>query len=114
MGAFRTAVRYSHALWGGRYNPIVVIEDEEEAAQLLDAFNVDTIFRIGNSEQLKAFSKLFSYLIKPWLSDDEIFVSGGWGETASQVLDIHNLLVHVQHTPEWKATKEQDDNSSAN
>ena len=41
--AIRQAVRYSHALWGGRFNPILVIDREEEVRQLVELFRLDLV-----------------------------------------------------------------------
>ena len=38
--AFRKAVRQSNALWGGRFNPIVVVDRESEAKRLSENYNV--------------------------------------------------------------------------
>src|SRR5215211_6549531 len=73
IDAFRQAVRLSHTLWGGRFNPIVIVDHEEEAGRLIDLFRVDLILPIGNSEEVKEFPKRFPHLIK--LSfHDELFI----------------------------------------
>jgi len=76
--AFRTAVRYSYAFWGGRFNPLVVVDREREAAEIINAFNVDVICPVGNSALVKDFPKRFPHLIKPWISEG-IFIDGGYG-----------------------------------
>jgi hypothetical protein len=38
--SFRTAVRLSYAFWGGRFNPILNADREEESRQLIDLFRV--------------------------------------------------------------------------
>ena len=52
MDAFRRAVRFSNALWGGRFNPIVGVDYEEEAARLIELFHVDVIYPIGDTERV--------------------------------------------------------------
>ena len=47
IDAFRQAVRLSHTLWGGRFNPILIVDREEEAKRLIDLFRVDLIWPIG-------------------------------------------------------------------
>src|SRR5438067_1771973 len=84
MEAFRRAVRFSNALWGGRFNPIVVLENEEESAQLIDAFHVDVIYPIGDSELVKNFPNRFPHLITPWHSDG-LFVDGGNARKYAQI-----------------------------
>lgn len=104
IDAFRQAVRFSHTLWGGRFNPIVVVDREEEAGRLVDLFRVDLILPIGDSEVLNAFPKRFPYLITP-LFPAVLFVDGVDKRKRAQVLDIHNALVHLRETPEWRAIK---------
>jgi len=106
MDAFRAAARLSFALWGGRFNPIIIVDHQDEAESLIDAFRVDLIFPIGDSKEVKAFVQRFPYLIKPFFHDS-VFIGDGEGGARSQVLDIHNALVHLQRKPEWKRVKEQ-------
>jgi hypothetical protein len=87
----RTAARLSFALWGGRFNPIVVVDRQEESESLVDAFRVDLILPIGDSDEVKVFVKRFPYLIKPF-HHDSVFIGDGDGGARSQVLDVHNAL----------------------
>jgi hypothetical protein len=104
--AFRCAVRLSFALWGGRFNPIIVVDQEELAQNLVEVFRVDVILPIGASDAVQSFARRFPYLIKPFICD-QVFIDDGEGGARSQVLDIHNALVHLHETPEWKGLKEQ-------
>lgn len=106
MDAFRTAARLSFAMWGGRFNPIVVVDRQEEAENLVDAFRVDLILPIGDSDKVKGFVKRFPYLIRPF-HHDGVFIGDGEGGARSQMLDIQNALVHLHRKPEWKSVKEQ-------
>jgi hypothetical protein len=106
MDALRTATRISFALWGGRFNPIVVVDQERLAQQVIDAFRVDVILPLGESEEAKQFPKKFPHLITPFFRDS-VFVGDGEGGARSHVLDIYNALVHVEDKPEWKAIKER-------
>src|SRR5437762_2309109 len=38
MEAFRSAVRLSYALWGGRFNPILIADNDGETKRLVDLF----------------------------------------------------------------------------
>jgi len=104
--AFRGAVQYSHALWGGRFNPILIIDREEEASRLIDLFRVDLIVPLGESDEVKDFPKKHSHLIDPFY--DALFMKGSKDyHPYAQALDVHNALVHLQDSPEWKAIKER-------
>lgn len=105
VDAFRQAVRLSCTLWGGRFNPIIVVDREEEAARLVDVFRIDAILPIGNSEAVTEFPKRFPHLISPFIND-ALFV-GGMGERKhARLLDIYNMLVHFRHRPEWKEVRD--------
>jgi hypothetical protein len=99
LNAFRTAARISFALWGGRFNPIIVVDHEQLAADLVDRFRVDMIVPLGDAAAVTSFSKRFPYLISPFFQD-ALFVKREVGSRC-QVLDIHNALVHLQTNPEW-------------
>lgn len=100
--AYRKAVRYSCALWGGRFNPIIVIDREEEASRLIDLFRVDIIIPIGEMDQVQNFPKKYPYLINPFFHDS-IFTKGSeHSPPSANVLDIKNALIHLRDKPEWK------------
>jgi hypothetical protein len=101
---YRAAVRISNALWGGRFNPIVIVDQGEHADDLINAFRVDVILPIGDSEPVRSFPSRFPYLIKPFFHDS-IFVGTGEYGSPSQVLDIQNALIHLHQKPEWEDIK---------
>ena len=106
MDAIRLAIRYSHALWGGRFNPILVVDRETEAKQLVELFRVDMIYPIGDSLEVKAFPSKFPHLISPFLGDS-VFVKNARFTSFAHVLDIHNAISHWNSKPEWKALKDE-------
>ena len=102
--AFRTAVRQSHALWGGRYNPIVIVDREAEAKSLVEAFRCDWIVPLGDSAEVKGFTARFPHLIKPFF-EERVFTGLADQNGRAQLLDVENLLVHLQERPEWRSIK---------
>jgi hypothetical protein len=104
--SFRRAVRLTHTLWGGRFNPIVMADRPEEAKQLVERFRADVIWPVGDAAAVKDLPKQFPHLINPFLPA-MLFLPEKDRRTRAHVLDIHNMLVHYQHTPEWKAVDEQ-------
>ena len=106
IDAFRQAVRLSHTLWGGRFNPILVIDREEEATQLIDLFRVDMILPIGDSAVVKEFPNRFTHLINP-LFPAKLHIGGDGNRWYAQVLDIQNVMARLRDTPEWEAIKER-------
>ena len=106
IGAFRQAVKLSNTLRGGRFNPILVADCEEESRRLVDLFRVDFLLPIGNSDEVKTFPEKFPYLINPFFHDS-IFVGGVNGQKRAQLLDMHNALAHLRDKPEWKAINDK-------
>lgn len=106
LDAIRQAVRYSYALWGGRFNPILVIDREEEARQLIELFRLDVICPVGDSQEVKDFPKKFPHLIQPFHSDS-VFVKQEQWKSFSWALDIYNAIAHWHTRPEWQQLKER-------
>ncbi|MGD1047234.1 MAG: hypothetical protein ABR899_00605 [Candidatus Krumholzibacteriaceae bacterium] len=105
LESFRRAVRYSFALWGGRFNPVLVVDRDAEARQLIELFRVDLIIPLGDSDLAKEFPAKYSHLIKPFF-DDAVFVKGNsTSPPYTQVLDVRNALVHNRVKPEWNVFK---------
>lgn len=106
MAAIRQAVKYSHALWGGRFNPILVVNREDEARQLVELFRLDLIWPLGDSQEVKDFPKKFPHLIPPF-HGDSIFVKDVQWKSFAHVLDIINAISHWHAKPEWKLFQDQ-------
>ncbi|HEY9100216.1 MAG TPA: hypothetical protein VIN38_15215 [Thiobacillus sp.] len=106
IGAFRQAVRLSHTLWGGRFNPILMADREDEARRLIDLFRVDLLLPVGTGDEVKAFPTKYPYLINPFFHDS-IFIGGANERKRGQLLDIHNAMAHLRGKPEWKAINDQ-------
>jgi hypothetical protein len=104
IAAFRKAARLTHTMWGGRFNPIAVVDRIEEAERIVEVFRADIIVPIGDSDTVKAFPNRFPYLISPFFHDN-LFVGTGNQDARAQVLDIHNALVQLSDTPAWTAIK---------
>jgi len=104
LEAFRRAVRLSYALWGGRFNPILIANNESETKQLVDLFRVDVIWPIGEGAEVKALPEKFPYLISPFLHN-ELFVGGANERKHAQVLDVQNTISHLVDSPGWQRLK---------
>ncbi|WP_321886453.1 hypothetical protein [Paraburkholderia bannensis] len=101
--AFREAVRLNHALWGGRFNPIVIVDREDEARATVEAFRADIVRPLGQSEEVKAFAGRFAHLISPFFPDG-IFIGKG-KDSRAQVLDVRNTIESRLDAPEWGQIK---------
>lgn len=104
--AFRQAVKLSHTLWGGRFNPILMADREEEARRLIDLFRVDLLLPVVTNNQVTDFLKKFPHLINPFFHD-AIFIGGANEQKRAQLLDVHNALAHLRDKPEWKTINDK-------
>jgi len=105
FAAFREAVRTNHALWGGRFNPIVSVDREAEARTLIEAFRADIVLPLGASEEVKAFAGTVRHLISPFFHNG-VFMGQG-RDARAQALDVQNAIVFARDTPEWKQLQER-------
>jgi len=103
---FRRAVRLSHTLWGGRFNPVVMADRLEEARQLIELYRVDVIIPIGTDPIVVAFPGQFAHLITPYFPD-RLFLPLQSEPTRAHLLDAHNAFVHWRATGAWKPVEEQ-------
>lgn len=83
LAAFRRSARRSFSLWGGRFNPIIPIDDPAEARALIDLFRVDCLHAATRSEAVNAFIKSQAHL--PWPDHQGGFVKdrGHVGKTST-------------------------------
>src|SRR5262249_33151575 len=102
--AFRDAVRFTHTLWGGRFNPIVMVDRPEEAQAIVELFRADVIIPVGESEQVNEFAKRFPHLNTPFFANA---LKEMREDTSAHVLDIQNALAHWRGTSEWKGIDEK-------
>ena len=101
LANFRHAVRLSHTMWGGRFNPIVLV-DRQNAKDIVEAFRADVIVPLGESDEVKAFPAQFPYLINPFFTNN-LFFQDKDRPGQALVLDVQNAMVHVRGMPVWEA-----------
>jgi hypothetical protein len=102
--SLRRAMRLSHTLWGGRFNPVVFADRVEEARALIELFRVDHIVCLGDFPEVDAFRGRFPHLLKPFFQDELILKRGG-GRSNAQVLDVINALAYWQEKSDWSDAK---------
>jgi hypothetical protein len=105
IAAFREVIRTNHALWGGRFNPIVVVNRTIEARAIAETFHADIIQPMGASEEVQTFARSFKHLISPFVRD-AIFVGQGL-EARAQLLDVQNAMIFARDTAELPQVKER-------
>lgn len=102
--SFRKAAKYCNAFWGGRFNPIILV-DRPVASALVELYAPDLLLPLGDHKLLAEFAEKYPHLKNP-LMTDLYFGRGEYGPPRSTVLDMHNMLVHWRHRPEWKEAME--------
>lgn len=83
---FRKALRLTHTLWGGRFNPIIPLGDLELARMLVRTFRVDCLYCMGQSPAGDALVQEFKHLMWPSFHK-ELFIQGTAGPMAT-FLDV--------------------------
>jgi hypothetical protein len=65
FAGFRSAARQSFTMWGGRYNPIIPVDNAELAEQLVTLYRVDMLIDISGTDATKAFVEAHRHLRNP-------------------------------------------------
>src|SRR5467141_2546717 len=102
---FRRAVRLSYALWGGRFNPIVFADRDEEMRQLVELFRVDVVWPLCDEATAKQLEAGFLHLRNPFFHGP-LFVEEHGKAKRSRLLDVFNAFTHLREKPEWQQIKE--------
>jgi len=99
--SFRAAVRLSYALWGGQFNPILFADEEAASRQLINVFQPDMIWPVGESEPVTTFPEKYPHIGR-LLLHDTLYIDGGNGRKHAQVLDLNNAITRWSEQPEWR------------
>lgn len=92
--ALREALKLTFTMWGGRYNPIIPVDDFEFASSLVRLFRVDILWPVSSDKDVKKFIERFPYLPNPFLHE-ELFVSYGNGNRGPQLVDIYHPILRL-------------------
>src|SRR5438067_13676579 len=65
LAGFRTALRQSFTMWGGRYNPIIPVDDAALAEQIASIYRVDMLIDVSGTEATKAFVDMHEHVRNP-------------------------------------------------
>lgn len=98
FAAMRNAIKLTFTMWGGRYNPIIPIDNFEAASSLVRLFRVDVLWPVSDDEAIKEFIKRFPHLPNPFFQD-ELFIPYSNDERSPQLLDIYHPIrrLHEEH-----------------
>jgi hypothetical protein len=95
----RRALRLTHALWGGAYNPIVAVDGSEAAAHLVRVFRLDALFPVTADASLEAFIAGFPFL--PWPNHEEgMFTTGPDWPSIPHFVDLLNIAEFAKRSGE--------------
>ncbi len=89
----RTVLRCAHAFWGGTFNPILAIGDQDRAAQLVRLYEVDALFPVEEVAPLTTFADRFPYLRWPDVHRSLFEDMGGTG--LASFLDIYHPVRRI-------------------
>ena len=85
----RRAIRLTHTLWGGCFNPIIPVENVS-AEDLIKLYGVDALFPVAEEKPVTDFIAKFTWL--PWPSFDKaLFLAREKGADAA-FLDIYHVV----------------------
>lgn len=104
--SLRKVFRLSHTLWGGRFNPVVVVDDADQAKRLVELFRVDIVWPFGDAANVTAFPERFPHLINPFFHES-LIVGDMQNDKRAQLLDIHSTLVSMSARDEIRAIRER-------
>ena len=95
--SFRRAIKLTHTLWGGSYNPVICVDNLEAATHLVRLYKLDALFPLTDNEQVKSFIGSFPYLRWPthW---SELFIDK---ENLPTILDIEHPLRHMHEQQQF-------------
>jgi hypothetical protein len=81
-------------LYGGRYNPIIVVDEIELANYLVELFAVDTLYAISSDKEIKEFIARYKHLSWP-LIHDSFFIDGSNGKLPN-FLDVYHSIRRIK------------------
>jgi hypothetical protein len=91
MDAFRRSVRLSFTMWGGRYNPIIPVDDGAIAEALVKLFRVDALVRMSDGPVALDFAKAHAHLPDP-IFGGGIFGRAMTGGRTPLIVDISHIV----------------------
>jgi|SRR5271157_697183 len=89
---YRKALRVTHTLWGGQFNPVIPLGDAELARSLVRVFRVDCLYCMGRSGEGDALLADFKHLFWPTYHK-ELFIKEPRGAVPT-FLDVYHPARH--------------------
>jgi hypothetical protein len=102
---YRKIARLSNTIAGGRFNPIILV-GQEDAKNIADVFHIDVIIPVSEGPDVQAFAKQFAHLIQPYFGNSALHFDLEDRGPGVRVLDITNLLTRWHADREWQVVAE--------
>ncbi len=91
-----TALRLTHAFAGGKFNPIVPVDQAELAENLVDLFRVDVLFPVEKVEPISSFVNAHDHLRWPHFRDGKLFYEEyGNSAPAAAFADVYHVARRI-------------------
>src|SRR5262245_41959955 len=90
----RRALRLTHTLWGGRFNPIIPVGNHRAGAALVDEFRIDALYAASDDPATRKFIDENPHLRWPTFPEG-LSVAAYAGETAT-LLDITHPVYELR------------------
>jgi hypothetical protein len=88
MEQLRRAMRLTHTLWGGRFNPIIPIDDPGRADSLVEHGRLDLLWGPRDDVPVQRFVEKYTWLRWPW-GESELFAPSFRGVDALYLDIVH-------------------------
>ena len=105
------AMQLSHMLWGGRFNPMIPLDDPELADALVKLFAVDLLYPVDKSETGQAMVSKYSYLSWPLGGGPELLSEENEGPFFVKMLDVSHAMFDLKASDREAALRLQFDSA---
>jgi len=95
MASLRRAFEYSHTMWGGRYNPIIPVDDPTLADKLVSLFRVDVLWALTDDAEVLAFGARHPHLENPF-AHEQLFERRTPAARRPLLVDIYHPVVRLR------------------
>lgn len=103
----REAIRLTSMLWGGMYNPLIVVDERDTATRLVELFRVDVLYALSDDEETNNFIAAQPGLRWPMSSAPVVRPADEWHSNSSlSLVDVAPALAVLRKAPPLGATSQ--------
>ncbi len=92
---YKKALRLTHTIWGGRFNPLIPVDNLDLAKNLVELFKVDVLFPLSNDNLVLNFIDQYKHLNWPFLFNKELFINWTGKFKEPVFLDIYHAASRI-------------------